>query len=419
MNPTDIYTAYVNAGRNYTALIHPYAVNLLGLLILAEIATISLTYMMGDSDNPPAVLWSIVRLIFCGCFGYWWIINSWTLAVTVVGSFNQLGQNLTGVPDLAPMHLLQTGVGIMKVILSAPSSSRLIPDFGVALEQVGLCFAIFTLFLLMTVIVVITIASFYLIVGPGSLLVGFMPCRFTSAMAENYFTWLVRTGMFVLMFYVVMGTAEAFAIQFNTTLTNICKPVLAAGPLPTLGLAPISTSATACSNPIPTDELIQILTDMAILAGICVGIPAVAAALVSHGVNMTLEHLASAKYLAGSTIKTLSGAVSRLSHAVNRLTQHLSQHTTLNQRMEAGAAAAARSAPTRPLTPPPSPPPPSGGGWNGRPSGPLIAPPPSGPNNSGPGGSRAGLSYQPIPGRPGAQTRAQAVDITNLQGGKS
>jgi hypothetical protein len=103
----------------------------------------------------------------------------------------------------------------------------------------------------------------------------------------------------------------------------------------------------------------------------------------------------------------------------SRLTQHLSQHTTLNQRMEAGAAAAARSAPTTPLTPPSSPPPPSGGGWNGRPSGPPIAPPPSGPNNSGPGGSRAGLSYQPIPGRPGAQTRAQAVDITNLQGGKS
>jgi hypothetical protein len=200
---------------------------------------------------------------------------------------------------------------------------------------------------------------------------------------------------------------------------NVCKPVLSAGPLATLGLAPLSVDAVKCSNPIPTDELLQIFLDMALLAGICGAIPFIAGALVSHGVNMTLEHLASAKYLAGGTVRTLSAAIGGLAHQVSRLAQHMHQHTTLNQRMEAGAAAAARTSPTTPLTPPSSPPPSSGGGWNGRPSGPPIAPPPSGPNNSGPGGSPAGLSYQPQPGRPGHQTRAEAVDITNLQGGNN
>jgi hypothetical protein len=338
--------------------------------------------------------------------------------LTVVGSFDQLGQNLTGIPNLTPMQFLETGLSIAKVIWSAPSSSRLMPDLGAVLEQVGLCFGIFIIFVLIGVLVVVTLAAFYLIVGPGSMLVGFMPCRFTSTMSENYFTWLVRTGVMVMFFYVVLGTAQTFALQYNTTLINVCKPILSAGPLAALGIAPLSVDAVKCSNPIPTDELLQIFLDMALLAGICGAIPFIAGALVSHGVNMTLEHLASAKYLAGGTVRTLSAAVGGLSHAVSRLAQHMHQHTTLNQRMEAGAAAAARTSPTTPLTPPPSPPPASGG-WNGRPSGPPIAPPPSGPNNSGPGGAPAGLSYQPQPGRPGPQTRAEAVDITNLQGGNS
>src|SRR5690349_18722388 len=109
-DPSNIFTAYINVGQHYAAIIHPYAIDLLGSLILLEIVTISLTYIMGDSDNPPAVGWSIVRLVFCGGFAYWWQIQSWTLAVIVVGSFNQLGQVLTGLADLTPMHFLQTGL---------------------------------------------------------------------------------------------------------------------------------------------------------------------------------------------------------------------------------------------------------------------------------------------------------------------
>jgi hypothetical protein len=68
------------------------------------------------------------------------------------------------------------------------------------------------IFVLIGVLVVVTLAAFYLIVGPGSMLVAFMPCRFTSTMSENYLTWLVRTGVMVMMFYVVLGTAQTFAL---------------------------------------------------------------------------------------------------------------------------------------------------------------------------------------------------------------
>jgi P-type conjugative transfer protein TrbL len=352
MNPDNIYTAYFNVGQHYTALVQPYALNLLGILILLEIATISLTYMMGDSDNPPAVLWSIVRLLFTGGFAYWWIIQSWTLGLYVVGSFNQLGQNLTGLSNLTPMQFLNTGLSMAKVIFSAPASDRLIPQVGAAMEQIALCFAILLIFLIVATLVVVTLTAFYLIVGPGSILIAFMPCRFTSVMAENYFTWLVRVGVIVMLFYVVLGTAEAFAIQYNTTLTSICHPVLAVTPLAVLGAVPVDVSSTMCSNPIPTTALLQVLADMMILAGICAGIPFAAGALVNHGVNMTLEHLASAKYLAGGIARPVTAATRALGHQISRAYNNNQTQTTLQQRMAAGADAASRVASSQP--PPPN-----------------------------------------------------------------
>jgi P-type conjugative transfer protein TrbL len=411
VDPSTIFTQYINLGQNFAVLTRPYALTLLGSLILLEIGLIAVTYMTGGSDDPPAMLWSVVRLVFTGGFAYWWLIQSWTLAVIVVGSFNQLGQNLTGKPDLTPMMFLNTGLSIAKTIWAAPSSSRMVPNFGVALESVVLCAAILIIFLLIAALATMTIAAFYLITGPGSILIAFMPCRFTSAMSEGYFTWLMRVGVIVLFLYVVLGTAQTFANNYNTTLTAACNPVLATGPLPALGITPVDTSVTTCANPIPVDMLIQILADMVILASFAIGIPLIASALVGHGVNMTLEHLASAKYLASGSMRGLARAIGGLSYVVNKMAQRSNNQSTLNERMQAGAAAAANlrsGGATTPLSSPPPPPfspPPPSGGWNGRP----IAPPPSG--GSGSGG--AALTY--YPGRPGAQTKAEAIDITKYQ----
>jgi type IV secretion system protein TrbL len=327
MNFNDIYAAYFNAGRHYAILTQPYAIDLLGSLTLLEILTIALTYMIGDSDKPPAVLWSTVRLVFTSGFSYWWITQAWTLGLIIVESFYQLGQNLTGMGNLTPMLFLTTGLNIIKTILAAPASSRLIPDIGLALEEIGLCFGILVIFLFVAGLVILTLTAFYLLVGPGTILLPFLVSRWTSAMAEGYFTWLMRTGVMLLMFYVVLGTAQTFANQYNITLTNLCQPTLSILPFPALGITPLDVRSFTCSNPIPIEALLQILADMAILGVICLGVPFMAASLVGHGVNMTLEHLASAKYLASGIVRTLSTAVGGLAHQVHRLEQYLSHWT--------------------------------------------------------------------------------------------
>jgi P-type conjugative transfer protein TrbL len=347
VDATTIFTAYINAGQHYAALTVPYALDLLKLLVFIELITIGLTYVM-DSDDPPVLLWRIVRLLFTSGFAYWWITQAWTLGIIVVGSFNQLGQNLTGLPDLTPMHFLQIGTNLAKVIWTAPASDRLMPDVGAALEQVVLCAAVLFIFLVIAAMVTLTLTAFYLILGPASILVGFLPCRFTTSMAEGYFNWLVRTGVILLFFYVVLGTAQTFAQQWTLTVGTACNPTLAITPLAALGAIPIDVHSTVCTNAVPTQMLIDLVADMVILGVICLGIPFMAGSIVSHGVNMTLEHLASARYLATGLARPLGQAIASLSRQISRSTSN--NQSKLEQRMAAGAAAAAAMRPSNQAT---------------------------------------------------------------------
>jgi type IV secretion system protein VirB6/type IV secretion system protein TrbL len=416
MNLEDIFTPYFQGAQHYVGVITPYALHLLYLMFLVEVITIAITYMMG-SDDPPELLWRIIRLIFTGGFGYYWIVNAWALGLTVLGSFDQLGVILTGQPNLTPMAFIKTALRLSELIFSAPSTNRLLPDFALRIEEFLLANTIFLIFLVVAALALFTLTAAYIILAGGVILVPLLTSRFTSPMAEGYFTWLVKTGVVIFFFYLVLGIAEVFVANWGTKVAGLCGAGAFTLPSPVLGTAPLPAYVLTCTTPIFVPDLLRLLADTVILAFIAIGIPFTAGAIVSHGINASLEHFAAAKYLAGGAGRSIAAAAWRgAASAATHVYQRMQQQSTLNQRMEAGAAAAARtssSTPTTPLGPPLSPPPSSGGGWNGRPSGPPIAPPPSGPHNSGPGGSPAGLTY--YPGRPGAQTKAEAIDITKLQ----
>ena len=407
-SPTDIFTAYFTASQHYSAAVIPYALDLFAGLTLVEVVTVALTYIM-NSDDLPELGWRIVRLLFTSGFAYWWIINSWTLGLTVLGSFNQLGVELTGQPSLAPIAFIHTATAIAKMLFASPSTGRLIPNIALAIAEFILADTIYVIFIIVAGVALFTVVAAYIILAGGTIIVAFLPCRFTSSLAEGYFTWLVKTGVVIFFFYLVLGIAEQFALDWQNTVTGVCNPTATMLPSPFLGAAPVPTPSTPCTPPIPTDVLLELLADAIVLAIIAAGVPFVAGAIVNHGVNAALEHFAAAKYLASSIARPILQGMGAVASQVRQAMHSQSQRTTLEQRMAAGAAASASmrsSQPTMPLTSPPTPP---SGGWNGRPAGPPLAPAPSGSS----GGGGAALEY--YPGRPGARTKAEAVDITKLQ----
>jgi P-type conjugative transfer protein TrbL len=349
--PNDIFTAYFNAAAHYAPLITVYAMHLWWLLTLLELIVIGITWMMGSDDLPEAC-WRIVRWIFTAGFAYWWIQQSWVLGLTVLGSFNQLGVELTGQPSLAPMAFIQSATNIAKLIFSAPSTHRMIPDIGLAIEEAMLSGLVYFSFLIIAALAVFTLVAAYIILSGGPILVPFLVSRFTSHMAEGYFTWLMRTGVIIFFFYLMLGIAQQLMTGYLATVTAICTPTGMILPSPLLGAPPVATPAIACTNPIPVNILVELFADALILAIVCGAVPFVAGSIVNHGINAAIEHLAAAKYLAGSASRQITRAVSTVMSRA-RQTSNSNNSSTLQQRMAAGAAASARVSP-KPAAPAPN-----------------------------------------------------------------
>src|SRR5215469_4496769 len=99
MTPGELLAAYVHTGHQLTVLVTPYALHLWYFLSILELAALSLNYMT-EQDSVAGLFSRGMRFIFMAGFAYWWIQNAWTLATTVLGSFDQLGQAITGIPQL-------------------------------------------------------------------------------------------------------------------------------------------------------------------------------------------------------------------------------------------------------------------------------------------------------------------------------
>lgn len=303
---------------------------------------------MRGNDDLPDLLWRIVYLLFSAGFAFYWITNSWTLGKIVLGSFNSIGQGITHVPELTPSQFFDAAIKITKMLWSAPSSTRMIPNLALALGEIALAIFI-TIFLgLVAFAAMFTVTAGLLLIGPGSFFLAFLPCRFTTALSEHYFNWLIRTGAAILGFFIVLATCQGFAVEWTTTLTRECAAVLTVVPSPSLGAAPIGVPTLSCTAPIPTNTIFTLFGDAFLIAIIGLGIPTFMAAFAGNGIHLALEHLAAARYLGGGAMRSISGGFRSLSHQISRMRQESKTQNTLAERMKAGADASARTASSQP-----------------------------------------------------------------------
>jgi hypothetical protein len=236
-----------------------------------------------------------------------------------------------------------------EALLNGPSSDRMIPNIPLALAMIFISGWIVVILLIIAGLAIFEICAALTILGPGSFLVALLPLQFTKDLAQGYFTWLIRVGVIILFFFVIFGMSQNLIQQWTTNIANVCGSTLTTLPSPVLSAPAQLVSATPCIRPIPMHTLLTLMADVTILALIAIGVPFTAGSIVSHGVNMTLEHFATATYLAKSVGAPVAAAVGGLSHQIKRMGS--AGYQQFQQRMKAGAQAAAN---TRPSTPRPS-----------------------------------------------------------------
>jgi P-type conjugative transfer protein TrbL len=421
-----IATQFYNAGLNYSAAIQPYALKLFFALLLIDIIVTWTQYTAEGQVDPSFFLGRTIKHILGGGLIYLMIVNAFPWMNAVIGSFSRIGAAVTGLPNLNPQTVLQLGGQMANTIFNTPASTSIMTNLEVAIIQSVCGFVVLLAFTITAIVLLFTLVEAYIAIGGGVILLGFGGNRFTASAAEGYFPFVIRVGVRLLFFYLVLSVGVQLANQWAAAIAAACKPVPAALPwYSTYGVPPSKIMTTVCSGFIPTSAMLNYAALALVFAAMTIGVPHTVSSLVGGSIGLALAHAFGAAYIARTIINPITSGLRKISDGVASLAksngsdnrgEQAAIQAILAQHQRQTSADRAASAATTVLNPFDGQPP----GYNYRgpngasssPSGPALPPSP----NNGPGGAGGALEYQP--GRPGNYTRNVAVDVSELQKGK-
>jgi len=428
MNLDQIASQFYTAGISYSAAIQPYALKLFFALLLIDIIVTWMQYSAEGQMDPSFFLGRMIKHILSGGFIYLMIVNAFPWMNAVIKSFSTIGVSISGLPNLSPQSVLQAGGQIANMIFSAPASTSMMGNLEIAIVQSVSGFAVLFAFTVTAAMLLFTLVEAYIAIGGGVILLGFGGSRFTASASEGYFPFIIRVGVRLLFYYLVLAVGMQLVTNWNAALLAACKPVSTALPFwTTYGLPPSKIMTTVCSGGLSTHDMLNYTIGALVFAFMTVGIPHTVASLVGGSIGLALAHAFEAAYIAQTIVRPTTSGLGAIKKGVEGLAGSMSGkastaqseqaaiQTILAQHQRQTSADQAENTATKVLNPFDGQPPgynyrgPNGGSPS--PSGPALPPPPN--NGSGSGG--AALEYQP--GRPGNYTRDIAVDVTELQNG--
>jgi type IV secretion system protein TrbL len=424
MNGLDtIATQFYTAGLKYSLAIQPYALKLFFTLLLIDIIVTWIQYSAEGQLDPSFFLGRMIKHILSGGFIYLMIVNAFPWMTAVMSSFSAIGASVSGLPKLSPQTVLQLGGEMASTIFDTPANASLMSNFEIAIVQSVCGFFVLLAFTVTAAMLLFTLVESYLAVGGGVILLGFGGSRFTASAAEGYFPFVIRVGVRLLFFYLVLGVGVQLANQWNAALTAACKPVITAVPMiSSYYVPPSKIMTTVCSGSISASDMLDFVGLSVVFAIMTIGIPHTVSSLVGGSIGLALAHAFEAAYIARTIVSPITSGLKKIHDGISGFTKGSSagagdgvQSATqdiLRQHQREKSTDANAIATTKVLNPFNGQPP----GYNYRPPdgsnprGPQLPPPP----NNGSGGG-ASLEYQP--GKPGQYTRDIAVDVTGIQNG--
>ncbi|MBI3760129.1 MAG: type IV secretion system protein [Deltaproteobacteria bacterium] len=419
-----IATQFYNAGLNYSTAIEPYALKLFFALFLIDIIVTWIQYAAEGQLDPSYFLGRMLKHILTGGFIYLMIVNAFPWMNAIIKSFSTIGASISGLPNLSPQSVLALGDNMARMIFDTPANASLMSNLEIAIVQSVCGFFVLLAFTITAAALLFTLVEAYLAVGGGVLLLAFGGSRFTASAAEGYFPFVIRVGVRILFFYLVLGVGVQLANQWNAAMTAACNPVSAAVPwIHSYYVPPSKVMTTVCSGSISAADMLDFAGLSVVFAIMTIGIPHTVSSLVGGSIGLALAHAFEAAYIARTIVSPITSGLKKIHDGISGSAKGSSagaddsvQSATqdiLRQHQRQSSADASTSAATKVLNPFNGQPP----GYNYRPPdssnprGPQLPPPPN--NGSGSGG--ASLEYHP--GKPGQYTRDIAVDVTGIQNG--
>jgi hypothetical protein len=156
----------------------------------------------------------------------------------------------------------------------------------------------------------LTLIEAYLVVGGGVILLGFGASRFTASAAEGYFGYVIRVGVRLLFFYLVLAIGVQMANQWSAAITAACKPVPTTLPWwTTYGVPPSAIVTTVCSGTIPVSAMLDYAAFAIVFMVVCIAVPHTAANIAGGTVGLALSHAFEALFITQNVIRPITSAL--------------------------------------------------------------------------------------------------------------
>jgi type IV secretion system protein TrbL len=204
-------------------------------------------------------------------------------------------------------------------IFDAPANASMMTNIELAIVQSVAAFFVLLSFVVTAAMLILTLIEAYLVVGGGVILLGLGANRFTAPAAEGYFGYVIRVGVRLLFFYLVLAVGVQMATQWSTALSAACKPVPATLPWwTTYGVPPTSIVTTVCSGSLSVSTMLTYAALAIIFMIVTIAVPHMAASIAGGTVGLALSHGFEAAFIAQTVIRPITSA---LQTGFNRVAQ--------------------------------------------------------------------------------------------------
>lgn len=315
----DIANQFNAAAIKYSAAIQPYAIKLFVGLLLIDILVTWIQFIAEGQADSSFFLGRLIKHVLSGGFIYLMIVNAMSWMQAVLNSFSRIGAAATGLPALSPQTVLQLGGNMASTIFNTPATASLMTNIELAIVQSISAFVVLLSFVVTAAMLLLTLIEAYLVVGGGVILLGFGANRFTAPAAEGYFGYVIRVGVRLLFFYLVLAIGVQMAGQWSAAITAACKPIPATLPWwTTYGLPPSSIVTTVCSGTIPVSVMLDYAAFAIVFMIVCIAVPHTAASIAGGTIGLALSHAFEAAFIAQTVIRPINSA---LQTGFNKLAQ--------------------------------------------------------------------------------------------------
>src|SRR5271170_4685729 len=299
---------YYTAGLKYSAAIQPYALKLFFALLLIELLVTWIQFVAEGQLDAQHFLGRLLKQVLSGGFVYLMIVNAFTWMNLVLKSFSAIGASLTGLPALSPQSVI--GASMAETIFNSPATSSTLSNLELAIVQSVAAFFVLLSFVIAAAMLLLTLIETYLVVGGGIILLGFGANRFTAPAAEGYFGYVIKVGVRLLFFYLVLALGVMLANDWNTALVAACKPTPMFLPwYGTYGSSPSSLVTMVCANTVPAAVMLDVVAKSIVFAIVTIAVPHIAASIAGGTAGLALSHAFEAAYVAQTIIRPITSAL--------------------------------------------------------------------------------------------------------------